>query len=203
MAVMYRRGVLKALADSFGQTFSDVLADPPQLAGIHYGIEYPMQEGEYPYCLIDFEESSVEVSTVSLRREVSESALLNRWVFRGTATFDFFSLSALERDTMIDGFIQVVGMQGELTDALRDGTVNPYIAIELNTQQVTPRGVAKAPGTPWGTDEVVYYASFGLEAVGEFYTEVGVVGNMVEIVSVYPRLQDDPNLPDDSEGQWV
>jgi hypothetical protein len=199
---------MNALVAVFGDAFSSVLAPEP-LVDIHYGIEYPVQKGEYPYCQIGFEESSIANSTVS------DSVVLNgdrlpyrHWTFGGSARFSFFSLSAAERDIMIDGFIEVVAMDRVLMSRLRDESINPYIAIELSLEDVMPTGSADSPGTPWGTDEVVYYSSFDIDVQGEFWTtppEAEDVG-MVEIIKVYAVNEDaadDTEQPNQDEGQWV
>ena len=199
---------MDALVATFGSAFSAVL-EPEPLIDIHHGIEYPVQVGEYPYCQIGFEEDSISNTTVSDSFTLNADRLPYRhWMFSGSVRFGFFSLSAAERDIMIDGFIQVVAMDRALMSGLRDETVNPYVALELSLEDVLPSGMSESPGTPWGTDEIVYYSSFNIDAQGEFWTTPpeaeGV--SMIELVEVYAINVDAPQdteEPNPAQGEWA
>jgi hypothetical protein len=170
------------------------------------GIEYPMVKGEYPYIYIEYTASSLgsmgighmEVSDTEQVNGVSQRDVVRRWEFSGGLSFSFFALKAKERDTLSDEFVAAVGFNDTFRDSLK---VNNYIAIDVQTEEVTPAGDSASPGTPWGTDDVVYYTSYELKTRGDFFSHSETAG-IIERIDTYPRREDEPDLPDSTHGAW-
>jgi hypothetical protein len=192
----YKTGVKSAVVTSLQSA----------MPGVQIGIEYPMVKGEYPYIYVEFKEDvlgSVGIghSEIGAVQEVdgeSVRPIARRWKFNGRLSFGFFALKAKERDVLTDSFISAVGFHDSFKDAISG---NAYIPIDVNTEQINPEGDSVSPGTPWGTDDMVYYASYSLDTVGEFYTDVDSAG-IIRAVDIFPRTEDEPDLPDNTEGSW-
>jgi hypothetical protein len=99
------------------------------------------------------------------------------------------AMTSLERDRLYDELVRVVAFSNE------DGIVgrfkntiasNDLIAATLNTDKIEGRGNGAAPGTPWGTDEIMYEKSLNLEIIGEFVPDpaAGTLINLSKIVMI-------------------
>lgn len=181
-----------------------------QFRNIHISREYPLRRDHYPAIWTDFDpQGSVRnmgIGHVEWLQGDSQFGSFYRWAYRGTTTFTVVSLSSLERDRMVDELIKVLAhgrespQRKEFRSMIEDNT---YIATQMNWDDIQMRGAAVSPGTPWGTDDMVYEWTLALETQGEFLSD-GNISTVIPISEVriteYTAGQDP--APDDDEG-WV
>ena len=146
---------------------------------VNIELDYPVVNQAYPAIFVKYDD------TVPLRRagismvemaDVNTGALVApfaRWRFQGMITLTVVSLvTALERDNLYDEVVRVVAFGRE--DPTLVGRFHSYIddndliASNLQTDVIHPQGADANPGTPWGTNEIMFERSLGLEIVGEF-----------------------------------
>jgi hypothetical protein len=75
--------------------------------------------------------------------------------------------------------------------------------MNFDFDEIGQRGFSAAPGTPWGTDDVVYEGTLAMECVGEFVSNIDT-GEIVGVISAiqvtpYSDKEEDPT----SEGGWT
>lgn len=178
---MYLRVVKTALTEAIRNTFSEDY-DVPELRGIWASIEYPIHEHDYPGIWINYEDASnLSIAGIAHRETVdpevdpeNEGREYTRWMFQGHATFTIGALSSNERDTIYDELIRVIafGRENEQRSVFRNHIEgNDLVAMNIDFDTVEPRGDAAAPGTPWGTEQIVYERSIALQVIGEFVSD--------------------------------
>jgi hypothetical protein len=172
-------------------------------------MEFPARKEDYPSIWVGWSPSgSVQTAGVG-HKEYGDptggdgpEVEFRRWRFSGTATFTIVALTSLERDRLADEVIKVLAFGGESIDGREDfrGYLesNEFIGMNADFDQIEQQGVAETPGTPWGTDEVIYEITLGLRCLGEFVS--AGQGDLVPLsaINVIPYVTTDPT----SEGGW-
>ena len=206
---MFLAETLTTVAEGLKRTFTN---DYPvsDFRDLYISPEYPAAEAEYPAIWIGFEPSGAVVRAGIDHREhlehvtddVTTFGEITRWRFEGMVQYTILSLSSLARARLVDEVIKVVGF-GPLAEGrapfrsfLED---NPLIALQMNYDSIEFRGQAETPGTPWGTDDVLYEVTLSSRVIGEFVSsESGIMVPLRE-VRVYATLEgeaesDSPDL---------
>ena len=196
-----------ALVDALQEAFQ---AYPvPDIEGINVGIEYPVREEQFPCVWVNFAPTSeVQMIGINNREHLgflppppidpqATFAGYSRGFVEGQVSFTIGALSSLERDRIYDQVIRV-GMLGE--DA--DGTSvfrqqieeSPYANIGMRFDMWQTSGDNAAPGTPWGTDEMLYEITVATQLHCEFYVapKTGQLVLLSEINVEQPGLYFDP-----------
>lgn len=200
----YKTGVKRAVVTTLRELFPRSFVAANELPRpVNINIEYPMQEGEYPCMYVEFEETKLKragIGHVEHDYDSQQGSVITarRWIFEGKVTVGFLAMKSKERDLMSDAFLKVVGFTDDFKNALSE---NPYIGLVINTDEVNPVGTSASPGTPWGSDEVTYYTAYQMDMFGEFFTDERTSG-IIERVNIHPRLEGEPDLPDETEGTW-
>jgi hypothetical protein len=171
--------VKTSMVDAVLGTFD---ADYPvqQFRGVHASIEYPVSAQAYPGIWIDYDDTAdlARAGVAHVEHHDPDTGVLvpafTRWRFAGTATFTVVALSSLERDLLYDELVSVIAFGSE--DSVRGRfrhfiDSNEYVIIEANYDTLTVGGSAATPGTPWGTDEIVYERTISLDLIGEFFPD--------------------------------
>lgn len=192
---MYVAPLKTLLNEALNLTF-DQSYPVPEFRGVHIGLEYPVDAQGYPSVWIDFEDTQPllragigHLEYVSPTDGTTPVAPFTRWRFQGYVSLTAVALTSLERDRLYDELVRVVAFSNE------DGIVgrfkntiasNDLIAATLNTDKIEARGNAAAPGTPWGTDEIMYEKSLNLELIGEFVPDpqTGTLINLSRIIMI-------------------
>jgi hypothetical protein len=187
---------LKTLLNEALHTTFDVSYPVPEFRGVHIGLEYPVDAQGYPSVWIDFEDTQPvlragigHLEYVNPNDGTTPVAPFTRWRFQGYVSLTAVALTSLERDRLYDELVRVVAFSNE------DGIVgrfkstiasNDLIAATLNTDKIEGRGNSAVPGTPWGTDEIMYEKSLNLELIGEFVPDpvAGVLVNLSRITMI-------------------
>lgn len=173
---MYITRVKTMVIEGLRQTF-DQYYPVTDFQKVHIDMEYPIDPQQYPSIWLDYEDTQdlakVGISHVEHVNPDTNTAVaaFTRYKFAGYISLTVVALTSLERDRLYDEMVRVI--------AFGDGdpilgrfktyiTTNGYIAMNINTDTMQPRGGAAAPGTPWSTDELMYERTLNLEVIGEF-----------------------------------
>jgi hypothetical protein len=156
-------------------------------------MEYPMEEKYYPGIWVQF--SFTEFVNAGIGHEIVKKVTLNagtpderiNWEtireiqFKGTVTLTVVALTNLERDRVSDRLVTMLAYartpEYVLTDptydtkqfrgligALKD---NPYVAIAIDHDTVTPGGQTVTPGVPWDPETLGYEDSYSFQIMGQ------------------------------------
>lgn len=199
---MYFVKLKTMLTDAMRQTFDADYVNP-QFRNLHASIDYPVDVQNYPGVWVDFAPVG-ELTVVGIgHREVSEvgsgGRQFTRWRFKGTATYTVVALSSLERDSLTDELIRVFafGREAEQTSEFRAYIEdNEFLACNFDFDAIDQHGFAVSPGTPWGTDEMIYEGTLSMEVFGEFISD-SVSGTIAPLESIqvvgYTQEEGDPS----------
>ena len=175
----------KALLVDTLRTIFDERFPEPGFRDLWVSIEYPVDQSAYPGIWVDFVPSTdLQVAGIG-HEEFSEPdeagtvLSLTRWRFAGMIHLTCVALTSQERDLLVDEVIRVIsiprdGVSGEDTfrKLIED---NDLIAMSLQWDTIALGQKGESPGTPWGTDEIVYEMTVTLDCMGEFVTGGGTV----------------------------
>lgn len=189
------------------QTFDDDFPDP-DFHNILVSIEYPAKPENYPSIWVDWSPTS-GLQTAGIghveygdpQDAGGDERSFMRWRFAGTATFTVVALTSLERDRLADEVIRVLafGLESGATSEFRNYIENnEFLGLNGNFDEIETTGKAETPGTPWGTEEVVYEITIGLGCVGEFVSDGnGDLVKISEIVTIpFTEIDGDPTEGD-------
>lgn len=173
---MYVAPLKTLLVEAIQGTFDSVYPEA-KFRSIHASLEYPVDAQNYPSLWIDYEDTQplmrAGVAHVETKSPVNGTTVnpFTRWRFQGYVSVTTVALTSLERDELFDEVVRVVafGNEDTIIGRFKDRIANnDLIAANLQTDKIDVRGSAAAPGTPWGTDELIYERSLNLEIIGEF-----------------------------------
>jgi len=187
-----------------------------QFQGVRASIEYPIKEQDYPGIWVDYDDTGdlTRAGIAHLEHHDPSTGLLvpefTRWRFAGAATFTIVAMTSLERDRLFDELVNVIafGSQDPVRGRFRQFIdANPYVIIEANYDTLTVGGSAASPGTPWGSDEIVYERTVSLDMIGEFFPDMAtgtpVLLSRVQIDFPEPTLPGDAPLIGEPSGPGV
>lgn len=171
---MFLAETLTAVHKTLTEIFND---DYPVEAArnIRVSIEYPEDAQDYPGIWIDLaiqgdlERSGINYSELVENPDGSFGEI-DRWSFDAEVSLTVLAMSSLARARLLDEVVRVVGMQIE---SGRKGfskkiMENKMIGLTPSTDRLRVSGMATVPGTPWGTDEMVYEVTVNFGLMGEF-----------------------------------
>jgi hypothetical protein len=168
-----KTGAVSALQSAFELSYPE--QDP---AGASYtpniSIDYPVAPGAYPGIWVDFEVSMLQIAGLDYVEYLPDNATpLTRWRFQGFAVFTIIALNSNECDGVYDQLVALTAFaaQSEYPSTFRDAIDgNGLVNTTWSYDTVEGRGQSAAPGTPWGTDDIIYERGIALKVVGEFTT---------------------------------
>lgn len=204
---IYLTHLLTTLVEATKTTFDGTYPEP-DFRGVHVSMEYPIKPQDYPSIWVDYEDTQqLQIAGVKHRELTPITDGLRpftRWRFGGYASFTVVALTSLECARLYDEMVRVMAF-GQNTDAPQVSEFrqyiesNEFIACNFDFDQIQPRGTAAAPGTPWGTDEIIYERSINMEVIGEFVsngsTQVLVPLSAVVFDALGPDDADIPDVP--------
>lgn len=174
----YLRTVKTTAVRAVQQSFESRYPEPDSGGGTSgqpfVSIEYPVDQAGYPAVWVDFETSELRTVGIAYTQSDAQGNAYARWRFAGHAVFTVVALSSNECDMIFD---QLVGMtafaaQSTFPSEFRRVTEDaPLVASIWSFDSVEPRASAAAPGTPWGTMEVIYERGFAVQVIGEFVSD--------------------------------
>lgn len=174
MAIGYLTYLKTMLVEALKVTF-DAGYPETEWRGLYVSIEYPVEEAHYPGIWVDYDDvDDLQIAGVDHKEYIqTEGGFLptTRWKFSGYVTYTITALTSLERDRIYDELITVLafGFFDPVRRKFRDYIENnDFIASNFNFDKISPKGSVAAPGTPWGTDEILYERSISMGVIGEF-----------------------------------
>lgn len=164
---------VQAISTSFQARYPE--PDPDGGArGVFVSVEYPVEEAQYPAVWVDYEGSELRTVGIAYTELDAQGNAFTRWRFAGHVVFTVVALSSNERDMLYDQLIAMTAFasQAEFPSDFRQVVENaPLVASVWSFDSVEDRPPASAPGTPWGTMDVIYERGFALQVIGEFVSD--------------------------------
>jgi hypothetical protein len=165
----------------------------PEFRELHCSLEYPVEKSSFPEVWVRYSDTGplrqAGVSHVEDRNEADGGrvAPFTRFRFEGSWEFVVVALSSVERDRVYDELVATIAWSG--FDSLR-GRFRSYLAnndlidLTVRTDEIESTGESAEPGTPWGTDEVVYERTLAIDLIGDFTPdpETGIIVPLSKIV---------------------
>ena len=172
---MYLTQLKTILVEALRGTFSDGYP-VAEWRGINIGIEYPIEPHNYPGIWVDYDDTdNLKIAGIAHMEEKEDDqgdpVHFTRWKFTGYVSMTIVALTSFERDRLYDEVVGVMAFGPDSLGPLNFRHIienNDYIALNCNFDQIQPRGNNAAPGTPWGTDEIIYERSLNIQVIGEF-----------------------------------
>lgn len=197
------------LTEAMKRTF-DADFPEPDFRNLRVGIEFPAEPQDYPGIWVDFT-PNVELAIAGIahvEHEFGDDGVARpytRWRYGGMASYTCVALTSLERDRLFDEMVRVMafGQEESPTSEFRAYIEsNEFIGVNFDFDQVSISGFAATPGTPWGTDDMIYEATIQMECVGEFVSD-GATGTLQPLTAIvvhpYSNQEPDP-VP---TGNWI
>jgi hypothetical protein len=157
-----------------------------EFRGLHCSLEYPIKKVDLPEVWVRYSDTGPlrqsGVAHVEDVHPVSGGRVppYTRFRFQGSWEFIVVALSSVERDRLYDELIATIAWSG--FDSLRGRfrkylESNDLIDLTLRTDEIESTGENAEPGTPWGTDEVIYERTLTVDMIGDFVPdpETGVI----------------------------
>ena len=186
---------------------------------LYCSVEYPLAKNHYPGVWVDYQDTA-PLEIIGVNHEEWGDGLLNppppdpvnntfevphtRWKFGGYISYTIAALTSWERDRIYGELVRVISSRGTVihNEFKRHIETNPFVAVNMNTDRIEPQGNNAAPGTPWGTDDLIYERTINMEIIGEFATDTidGVlipleqVKVVAEIDASWPAQYVDPDV---------
>lgn len=201
-----KTALVKSIQTMFGADYPD-----PRLQNLHVSIEYPIKQQEYPSVWVNFDDNILTNAGIGHYEVADDGSYVLRWRFQGVASFTVVAFTSLERDRIYDemvkniAFTRIIHAGSEDSNEFRKAVENnPYIAINMNLDEIEPQGDNAAPGTPWQTDEIIYEKSLGIEVLGEFVSSLDT-GSLVKLssISIQGRLDGSTEEHPQGEMDWT
>lgn len=200
--------VTTALRSTFGPDYPN-----PDFASAWVSIEYPVEQQAYPSIWVDYADTAnlVRAGVDHLEEQVFAGVgpggsditrQYTRWKFTGVISLTVVALTSLERDRLYDEMVRVVAFGPESDATARFRAVienNDLVATNIDFDTIEAAANAAAPGTPWGTDEIIYERGINLNVIGEFVSDP-LTGDLVPLSGFQVSATEDLNLPVDRQG---
>lgn len=173
----YLRTLKTTAVQAVQQAFQARYPEPDSDGGtrpLFVSIEYPVEEVNYPAIWVDYEGSELRTVGIAYTELDADGNAYTRWRFAGHITFTLVALSSNERDMLYDQLVALTAYasQSEFPSEFRQVIENaPLIAAVFSFDTVEERSPSAAPGTPWGTMDVIYERGFALQVIGEFVSD--------------------------------
>lgn len=177
---------VKALAIEALQAAFDEQYPVEEFRGLRASLEYPVQQVELPQVWVRYTDTGpLRQAGVTHVEDQAPNGVgrvqpYTRFKFEGSWEFVIVALSSVERDRLYDELIATVAFSGFDTVRGRFRSYlegNDLIDLTLRTDEIESTGESAEPGTPWGTDEVLYERTLNLDLIGDFAAdpETGVI----------------------------
>lgn len=156
------------------------------------GLEYPADQANYPGVWVDYLPTTNIQAAGIAHVEYTPAApdgsrrRFSRWRYAGQIQLTIVTLSSLERARLVDEVVKVVAFGRENPSRSRFISMvesNDLIGCQVQLDRIGVSSKDESPGTPWGTDEVIYEQTVVLDCEGEFISD-GTDASLVPLSSV-------------------
>lgn len=194
IAFDYPMGVKREVVSAFKPMFGSDYPDPNYASKIHFSLDWPTEQTQYPAIFVTYTEGPIENVGVGHREWITDDFGIpveyRHYKFTGQLNFNILGLSPLERDEVAAGLVNLLAFH-EVLDPFKnlEPELNDqdFAGIILNTERITPQGTNESP-VPWGNaDEQIFAATYSVPLYGEFMSDPST-GNLIIVsgVEVYP-----------------
>jgi hypothetical protein len=216
----YKRFLKTMVVNALRRVFDDEYPNP-DFRGVNVSIEFPVAKEGYPAVWVGFDDDAPLAIAGIGHVERHPDGLGGwkegrRWRFEGYLSFTTIALTSQERDGLYDELVSVIafGQQSVVTKQFRQYVEvdNDLIAANISFDTIEPKGEVAPPGTPWGTDELMYECGMSLRVIGEFVSDdfdgTLVALSSIKVVEADPIFADasgdfPPVVPPDGSDGWL
>jgi hypothetical protein len=173
----YLRTLKTTAVQAIQQSFQVKYPEPDAEGGTRnpfVSIEYPVEEAQYPAIWVDYEGAELRTVGIAYTEMDAQGNVYARWRFAGHIVFTVVALSSNERDMIYDQMVALTAFaaQSDFPSTFRQVVEEaPLVAAVWSFDTVEDRQPAAAPGTPWGTMDLIYERGFALQVIGEFVSD--------------------------------
>lgn len=193
-AVGYLTAALKAGVSAVRTVVSgSVFGGLVSQSGIPVEMEYPDADAKYPYIHVayrnkKFEPASLNELREALHMEGSEEVYehYRMYRFEGEFAINIYATTILERETISDAIISMIGMDEGFRTAL---VANPYINIAPNMHALSSPTANESVGAPEDKDIMTCFRQFTFPVYGEFYMRVGNVPQLISKIDIAAEMR--------------
>jgi hypothetical protein len=200
---------VKALAVEALQAVFDEQYPVAEFRGLRCSLEYPVKQIRLPQVWVRYSDTGpLKQAGVKHTEDVDpvtggRTHPYTRFKFEGSWEFVIVALTSVERDRVYDELIATVAFSGFDTARSRFRAyleANDLIDLTLRTDEIESTGESAEPGTPWGTDEVLYERTLAVDLIGDFAAdpETGVIVPLSKI-QITPTV--DLTLDNEARGE--
>lgn len=142
-------------------------------------VDYPQVPTAYPAVWVNYEAAELKIAGIAYTEFDLSGNLLTRWRFTGHVSFTIAALNVSNECDLI--YDQVIAMLAFAAQSVAPSPFRQYveandmIATNWSYDTIEPRGEQAAPGTPWGSDDVIYERGLAIQVLGEFVTDPAAV----------------------------
>lgn len=197
----------KAVRDTFNANFPVA-----EFRNLHVSPEFPILRENYPAIWVDFEPTgpihTAGIGDVFLYTTPDENNVVHqykKWLFQGYATYTIMALTSLERDRLFDEVVKMIAfsqLNPQYFTYRKTIEDNPWIAAQIDFDQIAQRGKSATSGTPWGSDDILYEITTASAVIGEFASDLStgefVLLEHVQFVSTAEDGYGNPTGPVDT-----
>lgn len=194
-----KRTVVTGLRQAFGNSSLSGAND----VNFPIDIEYPTDATTYPAIWVQFAIDDLNRAGIGMEtwtKEDGQWGPIHEWMFTGRITLTIAATTSKERDRLADTVIAQLAFSRPpdlvIRDPARDaqqmkGLItaldsNPYVAMTLNTDQITSGGQTVTSGTPWAQNMLLYEDNYTVACQGQFNIRFRFDG-IYELVEVRPN----------------
>lgn len=161
---------------------------------IPVNMEYPMEGQRYPYVQVMYQNSKFYPASLEekghYKPDVDSDSVADYasvYLFEGSYLISIYSNTILERETIADCMIGMMGID----DAYRDGFYDtPYVNVTPNMHTLSSPTANESVGTPWDADALTCYRQLRFDVRGEFLYRVGTPVTYIEYIDILGKLHD-------------
>ena len=195
----YLRLIKTGTVDALRQAFQLEYPEQDEAGGIrpvHVSLDYPVEPGAYPGVWVDFETSLLQTAGIDHTETLDDGTVAAHWRFQGYAVFTIVALNSNECDGIYDQLVALTSFasQSEYPSVFRSTVdANGLVNTTWSYDRAEGRGQNAAPGTPWGSSDIVYERGVALQVIGEFYTapESGQPAGIVPLSRIVVTAQEE------------
>lgn len=173
----YLRTIKTTAVQAIEQSFQARYPEPDTDGGtreLFVSVEYPVEQAQYPAIWVDYEGAELRTVGIAYTEQDASGNVFARWRFAGHVTFTIVALSSNERDMLYDQLVALTAYaaQSAFPSLFRQVVeAAPLVASVWSFDSVEDRPSAAAPGTPWGTMDIIYERGFAIQVIGEFVSD--------------------------------
>lgn len=199
--------VKRALVTALRTAITGTSLSLPNNNQVHVDLEYPNTPETYPAIWVQFSLRKMQISGLGHQWTTETGEIVQQWSYDGEVTLTIVAMTSIERDRIGDmlisyfAFSRVAAADTNQPSLYRSLADNPYVAMVINSDQMTPGGQSTNLGVPWNPDQLAYEDNFKFELYGEFQSvhDPKLGGSTLRAIKVVPTVEYRSITP----GTWI